>query len=102
MLIVPTQAIPNQTFQVTLDQQQVSITLRQSSYGLFADIVSNNTPIANGQICENENRLLKEEGYRGFIGDFVFFDTLGEGVDPIYAGLGVRFLLIYLEAADIP
>jgi hypothetical protein len=40
------------------------------------------------------------ETYLGFIGDLSFTDTQGTS-DPVYTGLGSRFVLLYLEASDL-
>ena len=100
MLIVPTQALPNQTLQVTLDGQQVALNIYQTNFGLFCDIILAGTAIVTGQIAQNLN-LLVNDAYLGFQGDFCFFDTLGTGTDPIYTGLGDQYQLIYLEASDL-
>jgi len=99
MLVVPIQPLPNQNFQATLGGQQVSMTIFQTDFGLFANIVSDNRSIVNGVICEDNNRLVRD-AYLGFIGDMIIVDTQGSD-DPIYTGLGSRWQLIYLEAADI-
>ena len=68
------------------------------------DVYVNNALIIGGVICENLNRIVRD-AYFGFIGDFMFFDTLtddnGDGSDPYYTGLNSQFLLIYLEVADL-
>jgi hypothetical protein len=37
--------------------------------------------------------------YRGFRGEFMFVDQQGDN-DPRFAGLGTRYLLVYLNAAE--
>jgi hypothetical protein len=100
MLIVPAQANPNQAFNITLGGQQLQLAIYQTDYGLFMDVSSAGSPVVNGVICENLNPIVRE-AYSGFVGDFVWFDTSGAGVDPIYSGIGSQFQLIYLEAADL-
>lgn len=100
MQVVPTQAIPNQGIQVTLGGQQVSLAIYQTDFGLFLDLVSNGSPIIYGALCEDLNRLVRD-AYLGFSGDFAWYDTTGDGVDPVFTGLGDRFLLLYLEASDL-
>lgn len=102
-LQVPIQPIPNQTFQAQLGGQACVINVYQSAYGLFMDLYVGRTLIVAGVICENLNRIVRAP-YLGFIGDFVFLDTQavpGAGEDPIYTGLGTRWVLLYLEAADV-
>lgn len=99
MLIVPVEALPNQTVQVQLASQPCVLSIRQLAYGLFMDVYVGSTQIISGVVCENLNRIVRSS-YLGFLGDFVFFDTEGDG-DPVYTGLGTRFLLVYLEAGDL-
>lgn len=99
MLVVPTQPVPNQTFSVVLANQQVSLAINQTDFGLFMTVNLANVPIATGLLCEDRNRMLRES-YLGFVGDFQFYDL--QGTDPpLYTGLGTRWLLVYLEASDL-
>ena len=110
MLIVPVQAVANQTFGVLLGEQscQVALNTREDGNLYFSLNVNNVTVIVNNVICEDRNRLVRY-AYLGFIGDFWFLDTQAAvdldgnimGQDPIYTGLGTRYLLEYLEASDL-
>lgn len=100
MLIVPLQAVPNQTLQISLDQQSIQIDVRQYDYGLFMDVSLAGVAVCSGILCENLNPIVRA-AYSGFVGDFVFYDTSGDGADPIYTGLGSQFQLVYLEATDL-
>ena len=100
MLIVPTQPVLSQSFQVTLDGQQVAINLYQLEYGLFADILLSGVFIVTGQISQNGNPLVNSS-YLGLQGDFVFYDVTGSGQDPNYLGLNDQFILIFLEPVDL-
>jgi hypothetical protein len=95
---VPLQAAPNQTLQIVLGGQSCVLTLYQSPVALFMDVLVNDAPIVLGVICQNLNRVVRNL-YLGFSGDFVFDDTQGTD-DPVYGGLGTRFQLIYLTAAE--
>ena len=99
MLVVPVQANPNQSFGIVLDDQQCQITIHQLDYGLFLDLISDNTPIKTGQICQDRNRLVNDI-YLGFSGDLEFVDTQGTA-DPTFDGLGTRYQLVYLEPSDL-
>lgn len=92
--VVPLQAIPNQTLQVTLGNQACQINLYQNIYGLFIDLFVGSSPVVQGQICRNGVELVPEL-YLGFAGNLAFVDTQGTQ-DPVYTGLGTRFLLIYV------
>lgn len=99
MLIVPVQAVPNQIFSILLGNQNCQITLATRFFGLYFDLSVSNTPIRTGVICLNQNRIIRYPSL-GFIGDFWFADTQGSN-DPVYTGLGTRFLLEYIEASDL-
>lgn len=100
MQIVPIQAIPYQTVAVQLAGQPCILNIYQKTYGLFLDLYVNGSLVVGGVICENLNRIVRNV-YLGFVGDFVFGDTQGTS-DPIYTGLGTRYLLVYLEEVDLP
>ena len=100
-LIVPLQAVPSQTLQVQLGGQACTLNVVQNAYGLFMDVLVNGTTaIAQGVICENLNRIVRDL-YLGFLGDFMFVDTQGDE-DPIYTGLGTRWQLAYIDASELP
>jgi hypothetical protein len=98
MNTVPLQAVPNQTLQIVLDNQSCVLNLYQSPAALFMDVLVNDAPVVLGTICQNLNRIVRSL-YLGFSGDFVFEDLQGTD-DPDYSGLGTRFQLIYLTAAE--
>lgn len=97
--IIPLKAVPNQTLTVLLANQNCRINVYQKFYGLYVDLAIGAVPIFNGVIAQQANRL-KRYDYLPFVGDLAFFDTQGEG-DPYYTGLGARYQLVYLEAADL-
>jgi hypothetical protein len=99
MQTVPIQAVPNQNLQVQLGSQACTLEIYQYAYGLFINVYVSGVLIIGGVICENLNRIVRD-AYLGFVGDFVWFDTQGKS-DPVYTGLGSRFLLVYLEQADV-
>lgn len=94
MLIVPLQPVPNQTLQVQLAGQPCTLNLFQYTYGLFASVYVGDVLIIASVLCQNFNRIVRST-YLGFVGDLVFLDTQGTD-DPIYTGLGSRFVLLYL------
>lgn len=119
MQVVPLAPNPNQTLQIVLAGQNCSIELRTlDGYAVTdtADFSEGNPYIAftldvsgvsitQTQNCLNLKRLLINRQYLGFVGDFMFIDTMPDPVtgptDPQYAGLGTRWQLIYLEASDL-
>jgi hypothetical protein len=100
MLIIPVQALPNQTFAISLDGQNCNLNIYQTAYGLFMDIYMNSALIIGGVICQNLNRIIRDL-YFGFAGDFVWYDNTGNGTDPYYLGLGTTYTLYYLETSDL-
>lgn len=107
MLIIPTIAVPAQTFTCILANQAVRIDIAQKGglkpeahplaplTNMFASVYVNDSPIVSGVICQDRNRLVRD-AYFGFVGDLMFLDTQGRD-DPYYTGLGTRWLLAYLE-----
>ena len=102
-LVIPTQPVPNQVFNVTLDGQQCRIAIAQKSTGMYLNLYVNDVLIIGGVLCEIANRIVRSV-YLGFVGDLAFFDTQ-PGADPLvpenpdqvyYTGLGSRFFLAYL------
>ena len=106
MLIVPINDVPSQSINVQLANQNCTINLYQKSTGFYCDLYVNDTLIIGGVICQNLNRIVRSL-YLGFAGDLCFFDTQGSitlpsnGQDPSSPGLGSRYLLCYLETADL-
>lgn len=101
-VVIPLQPIPSQTVTVTLANQQCTINVRQTSTGIFLDLLVNDELIIGGVLCQNLNPIVRNV-YLGFIGDLAFYDTqpstlLGPS-DPIYTGLGSRFVLEYYQDA---
>lgn len=99
MLIVPLQPIPNQTLQAQLNGQPCTISVFQLAYGLFCTVEVGADEIVASEICQNLNRIVRY-GYLGFSGDLAFVDTQGRD-DPVYTGLGSRWLLTYFSPADL-
>jgi len=99
MLIIPLQPVPNQTLTAVLADQNCRINIYQKFFGLFVDLSIGSTSIVRGVIAQQANRIVRYP-YLGFVGDLAFFDTQGAS-DPDYTGLGARYQLVYLEAADL-
>lgn len=96
---IPLAAVPSQSFGITLGGQNCVLSVYQKSTGLYLDLSVGGVPISTTVRCLNEARLCKDRQYL-FTGDFLFYDTQGDS-DPDYTGLGGRFVLIFLEAADL-
>ena len=100
MQTIPLIATPSQTLKVSLNGQSCQINVYQKSTGLFVDLLVNSALIIGGVLAENANRIVRSL-YLGFQGDMVFVDTAGTS-DPVYTGLGTRWILLYLSPSDLP
>lgn len=113
MQIVPLTNEPAQTLQIVLAGQNCAIeidsydgsdptdlALSTSTSWLGFSLTVSGASITTNATCLDRKRLLLNRQYLGFIGDFMFIDTQGVD-DPQYAGLGTRWVLLYLEASDL-
>ncbi len=99
MLIVPLRPLPNQAVSVLLDSQVCQIDVFQKTRGLFLNLYVSNELLIGGVLCQNLNRIVRSL-YLGFSGDLFFIDNQGN-TDPIYTGLGDRYSLAYVTAAEL-
>ena len=53
-----------------------------------------------GVIAGNLNVIVRS-AYLGFVGDLAFIDTQGSD-DPVYTGLGARWILTYFAPSELP
>lgn len=100
MFVIPLKATPAQEIEVLLANQPTKLVVSQKRTGMFIDIYLNDELIIGGVICENLNRIVRD-AYFGFIGDLGFVDLEGN-TDPVYTGLGTRYVLAYIEASELP
>ena len=100
MLIVPLQAVPSQTVSVALNNQACQINVYQLGGSVYVDLLVNNSLIIGGVVAWNSNVIVRS-AYLGFIGDIAFQDTQGN-LDPVYTGLGSRWVLVYYYPAELP
>lgn len=98
MRVIPIAASPSQTLSVVLANQSCGMNIYQKTPGLFADLYVNDVLIIGGVLCLN-TVLIVRDAYLGFTGDLAFFDMQGLD-DPVYTGLGSRWLLAYVETTD--
>lgn len=97
MLQIQLAAVPNQTLSVTLAQQNAQLALRQNGNYMYFDLAVDGGPIVTQRICLDRQPLLEDVKYRGFVGDFKWYDIQGNQ-PPNYLGIGTRFYLMYIEA----
>ena len=92
------QSVPSQQLQAVLDGQNCAISVYVKEQCMFFDLSVNGTQIARAVQCKNLVSLVPTS-YLGFAGWLLFYDTQGTG-DPVYTGLGSRWVLLYLDSAD--
>lgn len=100
MLVIPLQSVPAQVVSVALNNQACTINIRQTTTGIYVDLLVNNALVIGGVIGQDRNRIVRSV-YLGFIGDLAFVDTQGFD-DPVFTGLGARWILGYFAPAELP
>jgi hypothetical protein len=105
---VPLTAADAQTLSINLGGQACQIALNTYGLGddahLYFSLTVGITPIVTSRVCRNLQNILSDAEYRGFQGGFMFVDNQGDintGQDPQGDGLGSRYELLYLTAAEI-
>lgn len=91
--IIPVQPVPNQQFQVELDDATAQITLTTTDYGMLADVVYNGVAVALSRLCLDRTDL-NPAAYQGMPQGLYFVDMQGTSA-PVYTGLNTRYLLLY-------
>ena len=86
---------PSQKLTVNLGRQAVDIALTMRLGSLYADVRANGRDVVNGRICLNGEPIIKE-AFRPFVRELYFEDLQGSE-NPVYGGLGRRFLLRWVE-----
>jgi hypothetical protein len=106
MLIVPTQAVPAQSLNITLNGQSVTLDLYAAGADerIFVNTYVNGALILGGTFGNIGVRLIRDL-YLGFEGDFVFNDTMPApvlGPEQVqWEGLGQRWQMLYLFPAEL-
>ena len=94
-------ALPAQTFQAILDDQQCRISLYQRGRRMYLDLDVDDEPVCRGAICQNRESVVQSPT-RLFSGSLHFWDTLGDE-PPQYDRIGSRFLLLYVaDGEELP
>lgn len=95
--VIPLEPIPSQTLNIVLAGQNCQLALNTLATGMYFTLTADGESICINTICRNVAQLLLDRGYLGFVGDFTFVDQVGDA-DPVYTGLGSRWLLLYNDA----
>jgi hypothetical protein len=94
-MIIPVQALPNQKFNVDLDGQNCEIEILMRGLSLYMNLSIDDKVIQNGMICLNNVDII-QYNHLPFKGRMFFQDTQGN-LDPLYYGLGDRWILNYVQ-----
>lgn len=92
------QPVPSQQLQAVLANQSCQIAVYLRGSHLFVDVNADGVDITTAVLARDAVPLVPIS-YTGFLGNLLFTDTQGTN-DPTYDGLGSRFQLVYLTAAE--
>lgn len=91
--IIPIDKLPNQKFNIELNKQRCEFEFLTRGVQLYMSLIVNDEPFIYGQICLNKVDLIQYNKAK-FKGRVYFEDTQGT-LDPLYYGLGERWILVY-------
>lgn len=89
---------PNQRFNVTLNGQNCTISLKQMGSYLYLGLAVDSFVICEGAICQEAAEIIQSPSPY-FKGSLFFIDTEGSN-PPDWSGLGARYRLIFAPARD--
>lgn len=96
MKTIALSATPSQAFETQLaPDRNAKITLRWLADRLYFSLDG----VVTNRVCRDRQRLLVDAQYHEFGGDFMFVDTQGAD-DPVWSGLGSRYVLVYLNDGE--
>lgn len=98
MIEVALQPVPSQIVRIVLDNQNVQLKVYDKGGRIYIDVNSDGSDIVTAALVFNGNPV-RCCAYIPFRGNFVFIDVQGSE-NPEYIGLGSRYKLIYLTAAE--
>lgn len=90
--------IPANKFQVVLDGQYCTITLRQKGNRMYLDLEMPDRIICKGAICVNGASIVQSQSIF-FSGSLHFIDVLGDDA-PWYELINERYFLIYINGDE--
>lgn len=93
--VLPLAPEPSQSVTVTIGDQRMTLDVYQKRFGLFVDVYVNDALVIGGVLARNLLKIVRS-AYLGFVGDVFFYDTQGTD-DPVYSGLGDRFVFLYTD-----
>ncbi|MDA8485843.1 hypothetical protein NNO07_22480 [Pseudomonas resinovorans] len=98
MNVIPLIPTPGQRLQIVLENQNVTLAVRQKGPRMYVDLDVGTTRVMSGAIC-NDRTNIKQYKTMAFNGGLFFIDTQGNEA-PHYSGLGTRWVLLYLTEAE--
>lgn len=98
MILIPLEQIPNQEFEIILNNQDCTIHLFLRGDYLYLDLMLDNESVFYGAICYDRTKILPVNSI--FKGNFIFIDNLGRH-KPEYEKLNERYKLYYLTSDEV-
>ncbi len=98
MILIPLEQIPNQEFEIILNNQDCTIHLFLRGDYLYLNLSLDNEPVFYGAICYDRTKILPVNSI--FKGNFIFIDNLGSS-NPEYTKLNDRYKLYYLTNDEV-
>lgn len=98
MVTVPLSALPSQSFQIVLDDQDCEIDLLLRGDFFYLNLTVNGEVVQQGAIVMEGVSIIQMPN-NFFKGSLAVFDTLGEE-QPSWEGLGDRWQMVYFSATD--
>ena len=95
LVIVPISAIPAQQFQVVLNNQNCTITIKKRGEYCYFSLMANGNVVANNIVCLAGNNLVPYNN-QYFVGSLFFIDKNGYYDVPKYELFNTRFKLVYV------
>lgn len=102
MLKIPLEACQNQSFMVTLNDQDCAVALYQRKSRLYLDLSVDNAVVRRGAVCLPRKGILGD--IRGFSGELYMADQRthpDKQQPPQWEGLGTRWKLYYLSPEEV-
>lgn len=98
MIRIPLSNLSNQRFNVVLDGQNCTVTLKQNGAALYLSLAVDQVDVVTNHICNNDSPIpiFKTTAFSGCL---VFHDVLGDS-HPDYSGLSDRYYLVYLAEGE--
>lgn len=101
MEVLSVETLPNQDFQIILDEQNCLIHLYQKGDYMFLDLYIDDETIVEGAIVQPKTGIIQSPSK--FKGQLYIIDVINPAdmpKQPNYSELGDRFQLVYLSEAE--